>query len=178
MATCTRYNVCSETSDLPGLLSWTKAKRKISSLSSVEFRYYPQSAPQPTTCLSVGQILPLSPHVMSMKLLSCNTSWLFVILSPYVFLGHHPPTPPVCFRPPGLQLWSAQLPHHCLYLQWKTFTVSKSLKSIWFNIWFVSSHLRHKLQNPPFHICLGVGVWISPEKVFCLPLKEVALPLM
>lgn len=97
MGTCTRHNVWSEPSNLSGLLSWTEAKSKSGLLSSAELRYCPQTAVQPALCLSVEQTLPFSLYVMS----CCHarpSSMLspFAILSPYIFLWHHPPPHSTC----------------------------------------------------------------------------------
>jgi len=180
--TCARYSVWSETSSLPGLLSWIKAKSKTCLLSSVELRHYPRAAAQPAACLSAADsaLQPLRDvheaavtpdpathdHLLQFYLSICSYGITLHLSSP--------------FGPPGPQLPSTQLRQRELYLQRKKLTGSKTPRPIWLNIWFVSSHLSHRLKNPSLsHVLRSCCVDFSRKKrVCCRLLKEAASPLM
>lgn len=184
MGTCARYNVWSETLNLPGLLSCTKAKSKIGALSSVAFRYSPQPAVQPAACLSGRQILPFSPYAMSMELLSrqtqqhvitfCNFTSLCILTASTLRL-----TPPVYFQ----TSWPAALEHTAasslaLSVMKKVYSLKKAQTHMVQHLICFKS-LKSQVEKPSLsHMLRSWDGDFSRKRVFCLPLKAAALPLM
>lgn len=74
------------------------------------------------------------------------------------------PTPPVCPHPS----WPAALEHTAasslpLSVMKKVYSLKKAQTHMLQHLICFKSH-KSQVENPPLHICLGVRVWISPEK--------------
>lgn len=180
MGTPTRYNVWSGTSNLPGLLGWTKAKRNTSLLSSVETWYDPQPAVQPLN----GARFALQPlcdaHEAAVTPDPPTRNHLLLLYHPiYSYsITLHPPSPI------HLQTSWPAAPQHtaaspgALSVMRKAHSLKQPrLHLVQHLIRFKS--LESQVEIPSLsHMLRSWGMEFSRTRVFCLPLKEAALPLM